>query len=129
MGGYSAGMLNHKIFFARRVKAEAGKHGLDSGGIKYAIVTPDGVSAGVTFKKGARAFNNGAVEDYDLLMFRVRCRKDIDRWCLIKYHNTWYQIESFNEEFTDNKIQITAREMTNQDVTIVTPPEPSSSEI
>lgn len=124
---YSAGMLNHKITLARRVKAEAGTHGLDGGGIKYQIVTT--VSAGVTFKKGARGLNEGTVEDYDILMFRLRWRKDIDRWCLIKYHNTWYQIESFNDDYVDNQIQITAREMTNQDVTIVTPPEPSSSEI
>lgn len=125
--GYSAGMLNHRITFARRVKAEAGQTGLDSGGIKYQVVTT--VSAGVSFKKGSRSLNNGTVEDYDILMFRLRWRGDIDRWCLVMYHGSWYQIESFNDDYIDNKIQITAREMTNQNVTLVTPPEPSASEI
>ncbi len=36
--GYSAGLLNHLITFAQRTKAEAGKHGLDSGGVKYTKV-------------------------------------------------------------------------------------------
>lgn len=125
--GYGAGMLNHRITFAMRMKAQSGSHGLDSGGIKYQTVTT--VWAAVNFKKGAREMNQGAVEDYDILMFRLHWRGDIDRWCLIKYHGTWYQIESFNEDFTDNQIQITAREMTNQNVAIVTPPEPSASEI
>lgn len=122
--GYASGILNHRITFAQRVKAEAGAHGLDSNGVKYAIITT--IWANVKFSKGVKALNEGAVDAYDVLMFRLRWRGDIDRWCLIKYHGTWYQIESFNEDYKDNQIQITARELTNQKVTIVTP---SSSEI
>ena len=57
--------------------------------------------------------------------------KDIDRWSLIKYQGKWYQIESYNDDFQDNIIQITARELENQDVTLVPgpTPEPSTSEI
>jgi SPP1 family predicted phage head-tail adaptor len=125
--GYSAGMLNKRVTIARRIKAEAGKMGLDSGGIKYQEV--DTVWAEKKFNKGAKSLNAGAVDAYDVVLFRMRYRSDIDRWCLLKCQGVWYQIESFNEDFTDNQIQITAREMTNQSVTIVTPPEPSSSEI
>lgn len=125
--GYSAGMLNKRVTIAKRVKAEAGKMGLDSGGIKYQEVAT--VWAEKKFNKGAKSLNAGAVDAYDVVLFRMRYRHDIDRWCLLKCQGVWYQIESFNEDFTDNQIQITAREMANQSVTIVTPPEPSSSEI
>lgn len=125
--GYSAGMLNKRVTIAKRVKAEAGTMGLDSGGIKYQEVAT--VWAEKKFNKGAKSLNEGAVDAYDVVLFRMRYRNDIDRWCLLKCQGVWYQIESFNEDFTDNQIQITAREMANQSVTIVTPPEPSSSEI
>lgn len=125
--GYSAGMLNKRVTIAKRVKAEAGKMGLDSGGIKYQEVAT--VWAEKKFNKGAKSLNAGAVDAYDVVLFRMRYRNDIDCWCLLKCQGVWYQIESFNEDFTDNQIQITAREMANQSVTIVTPPEPSSSEI
>ena len=120
-------MLNKRVTIAKRVKAEAGKMGLDSGGIKYQEVAT--VWAEKKFNKGAKSLNAGAVDAYDVVLFRMRYRNDIDRWCLLKCQGVWYQIESFNEDFTDNQIQITAREMANQSVTIVTPPEPSSSEI
>lgn len=125
--GYSAGMLNKRVTIAKRVKAEAGTMGLDSGGIKYQEVAT--VWAEKKFNKGAKSLNEGAVDAYDVVLFRMRYRNDIDRWCLLKCQGVWYQIESFNEDFTDNQIQITVREMANQSVTIVTPPEPSSSEI
>ena len=54
-------------------------------------------------------------------MFRMRYNEQIDRWCLIQYHGKWYQIQSFNEDYQENQIQITATEMANQNVTIVEP--------
>jgi lipocalin len=51
-------------------------------------------------------------------MFRCRYNKDFDRWCLLKYHDKWYQIQSFNESYQENQIQITAIEMANQQVNI-----------
>ena len=126
--GYSAGMLNYLITFAKRTKAESGKHGLDSGGIKYEIACTN-VPAAKTFNKGAKAMNEGAVDAYDVVIFRLQWRRDIDRWCIIKCDGVWYQIESFNADYTENQIQITAREMPNQKVNIVEPEPPSSSEI
>lgn len=68
----------------------------------------------------------GAVDAYDTVMFRMRYHAEIDRWCLIQYHGKWYQIQSFNEDFQTNEIQITAKEMANQKVTIVYSPTNSS---
>jgi SPP1 family predicted phage head-tail adaptor len=124
--GYSAGIMNHRITFAKRTTAEAGRHGLDSGGVKYTVVCA--VCASKTFNKGTKAMREGAMDAYDTVMFRLHWRNDIDRWCIIRCEGRWYQIESFNDDFRDNKIQITAREMPNQKVTIVDP-EPSSSDI
>jgi len=125
--GYSAGLLNHLITFAQRTKAEAGKHGLDSGGVKYTKVCT--VLASKKFNKGMKAMREGAMDAYDTVMFRLHWRNDIDRWCIILCDGKWYQIESFNDDFNDNQIQITACEMPNQKVTLVDDPDPSSSDI
>jgi lipocalin len=73
-----------------------------------------------------KALRLGAVEAYDVVMFRMHYRKGIDRWCLIKYNGVWYEIESFNANQREDQIQITAHERVNQKVTIVEPkPEPT----
>lgn len=121
---YDAGMLNKRITIAKRLEAQMGKYGLDSSGAKYQIVGQ--AWAAEDFNKGVKSLREGAVDAYDTVMFRLRYRKDIDRWCIIKYLGRWYKIESFNESYQDNQIQITATEMSNQDVTIVDP-EPTNS--
>ena len=72
-----------------------------------------------TFTKGVKAMHEGALDAYDTVMFRCRYNKDIDRWCLLKYHGKWYQITSFNEDYQENQIQMTAVELANQQVNIV----------
>ena len=42
-----------------------------------------------------------------------------DYYGLIQYQGRWYQIQSFNANYQDNQIQITAMELANQQVTIV----------
>ena len=121
---YDAGMLSKRITIAKRLEAQMGKYGLDSSGAKYQIVGQ--AWAAEDFNKGVKSLREGAVDAYDTVMFRLRYRKDIDRWCIIKYLGRWYKIESFNESYQDNQIQITATEMSNQDVTIVDP-EPTNS--
>ena len=74
-----------------------------------------------TFNKGTKSLREGALDAYDTVMFRMRYHAEIDRWCLVQYHGRWYQIQSFNEDYQTNEIQITAIEMANQNVTIVEP--------
>ena len=75
-----------------------------------------------------QVLREGAYDAYDTVMFRMRYNAQIDRWCLLQYQGKWYQIQSFNESYQDNTIQITATEMANQKVTIVEPtPEPASN--
>ena len=69
--------------------------------------------------KGVKAMHEGALDAYDTVMFRCRYSAAIDRWCLLQYHGKWYQITSFNEDYQENQIQMTATELANQQVNIV----------
>lgn len=117
---YSTGMMNKRIKIAKRVDSEGGSFGRSSGGQKYTMLGE--FWAAESFNKGVKSMREGAVDAYDTVMFRMRYHAEIDRWCLVQYHGRWYQIQSFNEDYQTNELQITATEMANQNVTIVTPP-------
>ena len=118
--GYSSGMLNKRITIARR-KDDAAETFGKSGQPKYELLGTFWASE--TFNKGVKSLREGAFDAYDTVMFRMRHYPGVGRWCLIKYHGKWYQIQSFNEDYQDNQIQITAIEMANQKVNIITPSE------
>lgn len=120
---YSTGMMKYRVTVAKRTGDESATFG-KSGQPKYEILGTFWM--GETFTKGVKAMHEGALDAYDTVMFRCRFNKDIDRWCLLKFHGKWYQITSFNEDYQDNQIQITATELANQQVNIV---DPSSSDI
>lgn len=109
--------MNKRIKIAKRVDSTGGDFGRSSGGQKYTMLGEFWASE--KFDKGMKSLREGAVDAYDTVMFRMRFNADIDRWCLIQYHGRWYQIQSCNEDFQTNEIQITAKEMANQNVTIV----------
>lgn len=128
MSGYAAGILNKLVTVAMRCETEVDdKFGTGGSGAKYYIVGK--YWAGKQFNKGAKSLREGAVSAYDVVIFRMRYHKNIDRWSLIKCQGKWYQIESFNDDYQEGKIQITARELENQDVDIKKDPTPSTSEI
>lgn len=112
--------MNKRIKIAKRVDSEGGSFGRSSGGQKYTMLGE--FWAAESFNKGVKSMREGAVDAYDTVMFRMRYHAEIDRWCLVQYHGRWYQIQSFNEDYQTNELQITATEMANQNVTIVTPP-------
>ena len=121
---YSTGMLNKRIQIYQRAEEGSdlkGKNFGKSGQPKYQLLGP--FWANETFSKGVKALHEGALDAYDTVMFRLRYHACIDRWCLIRYNGTWYQILSFNADEHDNQIQITAQEMPNQNVTVITPSE------
>ena len=119
---YSSGMLNRRIEIARREEDENTTFG-KAGQPKYKILGC--FWAAEDFNRGTKSLREGAFDAYDTVMFRMRYYKGVDRWCLIQYNGKWYQIQSFNESYQDNQIQITAIELANQQVNIVEPtPEP-----
>ena len=122
---YSSGMLNKRITIAKR-KDDAAESFGKSGQPKYEVLGT--FWAAEDFNRGVKSLREGAFDAYDTVMFRMRYYKGVDRWCLIQYNGKWYQIQSFNEDYQANEIQITATEMANQKVTIVEPtPEPESN--
>ena len=118
-------MLNKRITIARR-KAETADSFGKNGQPKYEILGTYWVSE--TFNKGVKSLREGSFDAYDTVMFRMRFYRGIDRWCLLKFNGKWYQIQSFNEDYQENQIQMTAIEMANQKVNIVEPTtEPTSN--
>jgi SPP1 family predicted phage head-tail adaptor len=117
--------LNKRITIAKRVTGATPTTSTDTGKARYEILAT--VWAAETWNKGAKAMQAGVLDAYDTVMFRMRYRSDVDRWCLIQYHGKWYQIQSLNGDYQDNQLQITATEMANQNVNIITPdPEPTT---
>ena len=110
-------MLGKRVTVARRSTETTGDNFGKQGQPKYEILGTFWM--GETFNKGAKAMHEGALDAYDTVMFRCRYNANIDRWCLLKYNRKWYQITSFNEDYMDNQIQMTAVELANQHVNIV----------
>lgn len=113
--GYTSEMLSHRVVVAKRKndEQEFGK----SGQPKYRILGCFWAAA--DFSRGTKSLREGVFDAYDTVMFRFRFNPDFDRWCLIQYHDKWYQILSFNADIRANQIQVTATEMANQNVNIV----------
>lgn len=113
---YSSGILNKRIEIARRSDnaessfGKAGQPQYESLGLFWAAAD---------FSRGTKSLREGAFDAYDIVMFRMRYHACIDRWCIIKYQGKWYQIDTFNADMQGNQIQITATEMSNQQVNIV----------
>lgn len=120
---YSSGFICKRLTFAKRVEGPQDNFG-KSGAPRYEIL---GTFWGnEEFNKGIKSLREGALDAYDTVMFRLRYNQDIDRWCLVRYMDKWYQITSFNSSYNQNMIQITAVELANQQVNIG---EDSSSDI
>ena len=120
---YSTGMMNKRVAVAKRAADDSATFS-KSGQPKYEIVGTFWMAE--TFTKGVKAMHEGALDAYDTVMFRCRYNKNIDRWCLLRYHGKWYQITSFNEDYHDNQLQMTAVELVNQKVNIVYSPSSSA---
>ena len=111
-------MMNKRVTVAKRATDDGATFG-KSGQPKYEILGTFWM--GETFNKGVKAMREGALDAYDTVMFRCRFIKQLDRWCLLRYNEKWYQITSFQEDYQENQIQMLATELANQQVNIVEP--------
>ena len=123
--GFTSGMRNHRITILNKVQASGRAFGEKTG-----YRREGSLNSSYEFNKGTRALREGALDDYDSVMFRLNfsgnVAKKITRESLIEMNGKIYQIQSLNSDYHDNKIIIRATEMTTQ-VNIVEPP--SSSDI
>ena len=121
-------MMDMRVMVARRATNTQETFG-KAGQTKYEWLRQagdHGFFASEKFDKGMKSLREGALDSYNILMFRMRYVKGMDEWCLIQFNGKWYQITSFNESYRNNEIQVTAVLMANQKVNIV---DISSSEL
>lgn len=69
------------------------------------------VHADVTWKKGQKALNEGALDAQDTVLIRMRYNNIVTRDSRLQYDGVTYQIQSFHADRRDNSIQITATEI------------------
>ena len=111
--------MNKRVKVAKRYEEQNPTFGGSTSVTKYEILGT--FWAAEDFNRGVKSLREGAYDAYDTVMFRMRYNAEIDRWCLLQYQGKWYQIQSFNADYQQNQIQITATEMANQQVNIVEP--------
>lgn len=103
--GYSSGMLRHMVAVYNK-KEEAAKFGGTTEYEKVACVHAD-----VTWKKGQKALNEGALDAQDTVMIRMRWNNIVTRDSRLQCDGVTYQIQSLHADRQDNTIQITATEI------------------
>lgn len=69
------------------------------------------VHSDITWKKGQKALNEGALDAQDTVMFRMRWNNIITRDCLLEHEGVTYQIQSMHADRRADTIQITATEI------------------
>ncbi len=101
---YSSGILNHRVTILSKVVAT------DFGETtSYQPVAT--VWADVTWKKGQKALNEGALDAIDTVLIRMRYNKYVTRESQLVCSGVTYQIQSLHADYNDNTIQITATEI------------------
>ena len=118
--------MNKRVTVAKRATTQDSTFGGSSNITRYEILGTFWMAE--DFNRGTKSLREGAYDAYDTVMFRCRYNADIDRWCLLQYQGKWYQILSFNASYQDNQIQITAQEMANQQINIVTPTQENATQ-
>ena len=104
--GYSASILRwHVAILKKKEPAEK------AFGEKTEYEQVACVHANLTWKKGQKALNEGALDNVDTVMFRMRWNNIITRDCLLECEGVTYQIQSLHADRQENTIQITATEI------------------
>lgn len=113
--GYSSGMRDKRITILNRKEAEVGDYGIDSTGIDYEETSE--VWASVSWVKGMRAMNEGAIDVYGIVMVRMNYTDKITARSRIRYNDDVYQIlpETFHADKQRNTIQFNAQAIIGED--------------
>ena len=115
---YQAGFRNHIVIIKNKVVATA--FGETTG---YQEVAK--VHAAKTWKHGAKALQEGALDAYDKVLFRMNWNNIVKRDSLLVCEGKTYQILSLDGEYQKNEIEILAQEVVQGAPTYT----PSSSSI
>lgn len=82
------------------------------------------VHAAKTWKHGAKAMQEGALDAYDKVLFRMDWNNIVQRDSLLVCEGKTYQVLSLNGDFKANEIEILAQELV-QDAPTYVPPTPT----
>lgn len=104
--GYSSGMLNYMVAVLKKKDPDKKAFGEKTEYEQVACLHSD-----MTWKKGQRALNEGALDAIDTVMFRMRWNNIITRDCLLECEGVRYQIQSLHADHRANTLQITATEI------------------
>ena len=113
---FSSGFLNKQVVIATRAEDQTNQFG-KQGQARYQVFGP--IWANVTYSKGQKRLEEAAMDSMNTRLFRCRYHDWIDEWCLIKYHGKWHQISSCDGSEERDEMQITAVQMSNQNITFV----------
>ena len=104
--GYSASILRwHVAILKKKEPAEK------AFGEKTEYEQVACVHANVTWKKGQKSLNEGALDSIDTVLIRMRWNNIITRDCLLECDGVTYQIQSLHADRMEDTIQITATEI------------------
>ena len=103
---YSSGMLNYMVAILKKKDAAEKKFGAKQEYEQVACVHAD-----VTWKKGQKALNEGALDAIDTVMVRMRWNNIVSRESRLECEGVVYQIQSLHADRRQNTIQITATEI------------------
>lgn len=104
--GYSTNMLRWHVAILK--KKDPGERAF---GAKTEYVQVACVHANMTWKKGQKSLNEGALDSIDTVMFRMRWNNIITRDCLLECEGVTYQIQSLHADRRADTLQITATEI------------------
>lgn len=103
---YSAGMLQYMVAILKKKEAEKKEFGAKTEYEQVACVHAD-----MTWKKGQKALNEGALDAQDTVMFRMRWNNIVTRDCRLECEGVTYQIQSMHPDRRHDTLQITATEI------------------
>lgn len=102
---YSSGILRFIIQVLNRKAAQGSRFGLDGDGIEWE--EGDFLHANVTWAKGVRSMNAGALDAYAIKEVRTRWTDKITIRSRVKFEGQIYQIipETFHADRMENTLQ------------------------
>lgn len=104
--GYSSGMLDKRVTILK--KKDPASLGF---GDTTKFEAAGCVWADVTWKKGQKTLNEGALDSIDTVMIRMRWNNIVTRDSRLQCDGVTYQIQSLHADRRENTIQITATEI------------------
>ena len=110
---YSSGMLKDRVMILNRTQAEMGDYGLDSSGPEWEEAGC--VWANVTWTKGVRSLQVGAIDAYGVIEVRMRFTPCITMRSRIRHEGITYNVlpETFHPDRQENTIQFLAQAIVN----------------